>query len=63
MRNLKLSLLADRSEFIICLIRENCKNQDDLSKIALAVECMLEEVSEERRTEAPTIKQVLLQNI
>jgi hypothetical protein len=47
------------AEFVISLIRQNCNNPDDLSKIALVVECLLEEIQEKK--EHPTLKQLLTQ--
>ena len=47
------------AEFVISLIRQNCNNPDDLSKIALAVKCLLEDTKENK--EHPTLKQLLNQ--
>ena len=58
---LKLSQLANPCEFVITLIRENLNNPDDLSKIALAVECMLDAIEDKKET--PTLQQILVQNI
>lgn len=56
-------MLANPAEFIICLIKENCNNPDDLSKIAVSVECLLEELDASSKQSAPTMKQLLVQNI
>jgi hypothetical protein len=42
MANVKIPTLHNESEFIINLIRLNCYNPDDLSKISMAVENMLD---------------------
>ena len=58
-RKLKLSQFANPCEFVITLIRENLNNPDDLSKIILAAESMLEEY--EREKFSPTLKQLEVQ--
>lgn len=59
MRRLKLSELANPCEFVISLIRENLNNPDDLSKIMLAVESLLESYEDEKFS--PTLKQLQAQ--
>jgi hypothetical protein len=57
---LKLSQLANPCEFVITLIRENLNNPDDLSKIMLTVENMLEELNEVKPA-PPTLQQLKAQ--
>jgi len=59
MSRLKLSELANPCEFVISLIRENLNNPDDLSKIMLAVESLLESYEDEKFS--PTLKQLQAQ--
>jgi hypothetical protein len=56
---MKFNLLYNSAEFLIGMIRENCNNADDLSKIALAVESMLEDLQEP--SQPATLKQLLIQ--
>jgi hypothetical protein len=56
---MKFTLMYNSAEFLIGMIRENCNNIDDLSKIALAVESMLEEFEEP--PQPTTLRQLLLQ--
>jgi len=56
---MKFTLLYNSAEFLIGMIRENCNNVDDLSKISIAVENMLEELREP--VQPTTLRQLLLQ--
>lgn len=56
---MKFSLLYNSAEFLIGMIRENCNNVDDLSKISIAVESMLEALKEP--VQPATLRQLLLQ--
>lgn len=60
-RRLKISQLANPCEFVIAIIRENLDNPDDLSKIMLAVESMLDAYEEEKFS--PTLKQLEIQEL
>jgi hypothetical protein len=55
----RIASMHKPAEFVIGIIRENCKNMDDLSKIAVSVDCMIEDCSIEK--EAPTLKQLMMQ--
>lgn len=56
---MKFNLHYHAAEFLINMIRENCNNLDDLSKIAMAVESMLEEF--QAPIQPTTLRQLLLQ--
>jgi hypothetical protein len=56
---MKFNLLYNSAEFLIGMIKENCNNADDLSKIALAVESMLEALQEP--VQPTTLRQLLIQ--
>jgi hypothetical protein len=56
---MKFNLRYHAAEFLINMIRENCNNPDDLSKIAMAVESMLEEY--QSPIQPTTLRQLLLQ--
>lgn len=56
---IRVASLYNPAEFLINAIKENCNNIDDLSKISVAVECLLEACEKEK--ELPTLKQLLLQ--
>jgi hypothetical protein len=58
---LKLSQFANPCEFVITLIRENLNNPDDLSKIMLAVESMMDAFEDEKFS--PTLKQLQLEGV
>lgn len=60
-RRLKISEFANPCEFVISLIRENLNNPDDLSKIMLAVESMMDAYEEEKF--APTLRQLEVQEL
>ena len=57
---IKVATIHNPAEFVISIIKQNCVNIDDLSKIAVAVECLMEELSTEN--EPPTLKQLLAQS-
>ena len=57
---IKVATIHNPAEFVISIIKQNCFNIDDLSKIAVAVECLMEELSTEN--EPPTLKQLLAQS-
>ena len=52
--------LPESAEYIIYLIKKSCKNTDDLSKIAEAVECLFEEIEYSSKS---LIKKEALRNI
>jgi hypothetical protein len=56
----KIASMHQPAEFVINMIRENCKNMDDLSKIAVSVDCLIEACETEK--EAPTLKQLITQD-
>lgn len=56
----RIASMHHPAEFVINMIRENCKNIDDLSKIAVSVDCLIESCEAEK--EAPTLKQLMLQD-
>lgn len=56
---MKFNLRYHTAELLINMIRENCNNLDDLSKIAMAVESMLEEF--QAPVQPTTLRQLLLQ--
>lgn len=65
--------LQHSSEFLIQLIRENCRNIDDLKKIRAAVDCMIESVHHDmyryhrhidvkvEKTDCPSLRQLIAQ--
>lgn len=56
---MKFRLDCNYTEFLIAIIRKNCNNIDDLSKISVAIESMIEALKEPIQ---PTIlRQLLLQ--
>jgi len=57
---IKVATIHNPAEFVISIIKQNCINIDDLSKIAVAVECLMDELSTEN--EPPTLKQLLAQS-
>ena len=57
---IKVATIHNPAEFMISLIRQNCNNPDDLSKIMLSVECMLEAFEKEKPLVG--IKQLLHQS-
>jgi hypothetical protein len=59
MSNIRIPSLYSSAEFLINAIKENCNNVDDLSKISVAVECLLEAQMDENVS--PTLKQLLVQ--
>jgi hypothetical protein len=59
MSTIRIASLYNSAEFLINTIKENCNNIDDLSKISVAVECLLEKIQAEK--EIPTLRQMLAQ--
>jgi hypothetical protein len=59
MPHVKIATLHNPAEYIINMIKLNCNNMDDLSKIYVAVESLIEQFDEDK--DRPTIKQLLLQ--
>ena len=57
---IKVATIHNPAEFVISIIKQNCINIDDLSKIAVAVECLMEELSTENSP--PTLKQLIAQS-
>lgn len=59
---MKCSILYNAAEVIISMIKANCNNPDDLSKIASAIESLLEHSEQLKNTISPTtLRQILLQ--
>jgi N-glycosylase/DNA lyase len=57
---IRVPTIHTAQEFVNVLIKENCNNIDDLSKIYLSVKKLLN--STEKEKTIPTLQQLLVQN-
>ena len=57
---IRIASMHNKAEFVVHLIRENCNNKDDLSKILLSVEAMLEALDDE--AQPVSLKQLLVRD-